>query len=376
MRIGINTRLLIENRLEGIGWFTYETLSRITKQHPEHQFYFFFDRPFSEKFLFSKNITPVVLNPPARHPILWFIWFEYSIRKALNKYKIDLFVSPDGYLCLSSKVKQIAVIHDINFEYYPEQFNWSYRKYLLHYFQRFAKQADRIITVSNFSKQDIVKKYQISPDKIDVAYNGSNVIYRPLSDAEKSTARQKFAKGENYFIYIGALSPRKNVSRLLEAFDEFKKSANNNVKLVIVGAKLINTADIERAYKLMEYYNEVIFTNRLGPGEIEIALGGAIALLYVSYFEGFGIPIIEAMNANVPVITSNVTSMPEVAGDAAILIDPFSTKSISDAMNRVYSDEALRKSLIDKGRIRKQVFNWDKTAEQVWSSIEKCFHER
>lgn len=374
MKIAVNTRLLIDNRLEGIGWFAYETLIRMTKNHPEHQFYFLFDRPYSKKFIFSENIIPIIINPPARHPILWFIWFEYSVRKILKKYNTDVFLSPDGYISLFSRTKQISVIHDINFEYYPKQFRFSHRIYLLYYFKRFAKRANRIITVSEFSKQDIIKNYKVNSTKIDVAYNGANEIYHALSNEEKKLAKQKFTNGNDYFVYIGALSPRKNVARLLEAFDKFKLS-NNNAKLLIVGAKLFNTKDIERTYKQMKHRNDVIFAGRLAPGDIELALGGSIALVLVSYFEGFGIPIIEAMNSDIPVITSNVTSMPEIAGNAALFVDPFSVENICEAMESIYLNEPLRNSLIEKGRIRKQIFNWDYTAQKVWESIEKCMKE-
>ena len=372
MKIAVNTRLLLENKLEGIGWFTYETLSRIVKQHPEIEFYFFFDRPYSKKFIFSDNVKPVILNPPSRHPLLWFIWFEYSVRNKLKKIKADLFLSPDGYLSLSSPVKSISVIHDLNFEHFPEQFRWSYRKYLLYFFKRFARRADRIVTVSEYSKQDIVRTYKINPEKIDVAYNGANPIYSPLNIREKIEAREKFSNGSPYFIYIGALLPRKNVARLLQAFDIFKNKTESDVKIILVGAKMFNTVDIEKTYSSMKHKADIVFTGRLSPGDIEKALGGALALTYVSYFEGFGIPLVEAMYAEVPVITSNATSLPEVAGDAGLIVDPFSVESIAGAMIRIYNEVPLQQSLIEKGRIQRQKFSWDKTADQLWQSIVKC----
>lgn len=372
MKIAVNTRLLLENRLEGIGWFTYETLKRIVKQHPEIEFYFFFDRPYSKKFIFSDNVKPVILNPPSRHPLLWLIWFEYSVRNKLKKIKADLFLSPDGYLSLSSPVKSISVIHDLNFEYFPEQFRWSYRTYLLYFFKRFARRADRIVTVSEYSKLDIVRTYKINPEKIDVAYNGANPIYRPLNIKEKIEAREKFSNGSPYFIYIGALLPRKNVARLLQAFDIFKNTTKSDVKIILVGAKMFNTGDIEKTYNSMKNKADIIFTGRLSPGDIEKALGGALALTYVSYYEGFGIPLVEAMYAEVPVITSNATSLPEVAGEAGLIVNPFSVESIAGAMMRIYNEVPLRQSLIEKGRIQRQKFSWDKTADQLWQSIVKC----
>ena len=134
MIIAVNTRLLLKNKLEGIGWFTYETLSRITKNHPEHIFYFLFDRPYHSDFVFESNVTPIVLPPPARHPVLFYIWFEISVARFLRKLKPDLFLSPDGYLSLKTKTTSLAVIHDINFEHYPEDFPLIHKKILSLFF--------------------------------------------------------------------------------------------------------------------------------------------------------------------------------------------------------------------------------------------------
>jgi len=119
MRIAVNTRLLLKDRLEGIGRFTLELISRIAISHPEHDFIFIFDRKFDEKFIFSKNIHAVVVGPQARHPILFIVWFEISVRYILKKYKADIFISPDGFLSLSSKITAIALMHDFNFEHNP-----------------------------------------------------------------------------------------------------------------------------------------------------------------------------------------------------------------------------------------------------------------
>jgi glycosyltransferase involved in cell wall biosynthesis len=371
MKIAINTRHLLDQKLGGIGWFTYETANRMVTNHPEHEFYFIFDRPFHKKFIFSDNITPIIAYPPARHPFLWYLWYEQSLPKVFSKIKPDIFLSNDGYLSLNAKIKQIAIIHDLNFEHYPENFNWLVKKYLLYYFPKFAHKAERIITVSEFSKNDIIDKYKIDAEKIDVAYNCFNEIYKPLTDEDKRTTKEKYTSGQDYFIYIGVLVPRKNIARLLMAFEAFKETHPNPTKLLIVGEKMFGTQDVDTIYKNHKYKTDILFTGYLPESEIELVLGSALALTYVSYFEGFGIPIVEAMNAEVPVITSNITSMPEVAGDAALLVDPFSIESISGSMFRMYNDLPLRKSLIEKGRVRKTLFSWDNTAEKIWASIEK-----
>ena len=371
MRIAVNTRNLLKGKLEGFGWYTYETLKRITQQHPEHEFIFFFDRPFDEEYVFSDNVTPVVLGPPARHPILFRIWFNLRITKALKKFNADIFVSPDGFLSLKTNLKQLAVMHDLNFKHYPEDLQKRNANYYNKYFPQFAKKATRILTVSNYSKQDIVKEYGVPDSKVDVAYNGSAEFFKPLSAEEQIAVRQAYAGGSEYFVYVGAIHPRKNVNRLLEAFEEFRTSSEHPIKLMIVGQKAWGNEEVENTFNNMEFKDDVIFTGRLEATELNRVVASALAMTFVSYFEGFGIPIAEAFHAHTPVITSDRTSLPEVAGDAALIVDAFSVPSIAQAMEQVASDEELRNELIAKGSERAQLFSWQNSADGLWNSILK-----
>jgi glycosyltransferase involved in cell wall biosynthesis len=375
VEIIVNTRLLLPGRLEGIGWFEFETLKRITRNHPNDHFIFLFDRDCSEEFLFSDNITPLILSPQARHPFLYYLWFEFSVAGVLNKLKPDLFLSPDGYLSLRSDCRQLPVIHDINFEHYPGDIPFLEQKYYRRFFPRFAKKASRIATVSEFSKNDISRHYDIDPSKIDVVYNGCSNVFGPTTGETKKATREKYACGEEYFLFVGALHPRKNISRLLEAFDRFRKTQSSRVKLVIVGKKYYWTSEIKRTYINMQFKDEVIFTGRLSPEELAKVTASALALTYVPYFEGFGVPVLEAMNSDVPVITSNVTSMPEVADGAALLVDPFSVDAICNAMLYLWKDEDMRKNLVEKGRKRRLDFSWDKSADLLWKSISRTVGE-
>ena len=369
MKIAVNTRLLIENKLDGIGWFTFETLKRITKNHPEHEFYFLFDRKYSDNFIFSDNITPIVMNPPARHPVLWYIWFEFSVKRILKKIKADIFLSPDGYLVLNSRIKQIPVIHDINFVHRPQDLPFLTRKYYNYFFPKFAKKAIKIVTVSEYSKQDIIQQYKITEDKVKVVYNGCNKMYKPVIEGIKKQTKQKYSEGNEFFIFIGTLHPRKNIARLFQAFERFKAEAKSDFKLVIVGTKMFMTKDIEEAYFKSKYKGDIVFTGRLKPEDLHHVLASAFAMTFVPLFEGFGIPLIEAMNCDVPVISSNTTSLPEVADDSALFVDPFSVNEIKNAMIKIITDDNLRNTLIEKGRKRKEVFGWDKTAEKLWNVI-------
>ena len=371
MKIAVNTRFLIKNKLEGIGWFTYEIIRRVVKAHPEHEFYFLFDRPFPEEFIFASNVKGIVVNPPARHPMLWYWWFEKSIPKILKKINPDIFISTDGFLSLKTPVKTILTIHDLAFEHFPEQIPKSARKFYLKNTPKYARKADLIITVSEFSKKDITEKYQIDPSKIVVIHNGAGSQFKPLSEEEKDAVKSRYSVGQDYFLFVSAIQPRKNLVRLLEAFDIFKAKFPGKQKLLVAGKHTWIKEEIESAVNKMTHKEDVIFLGHLSRQELIKVMGAATALTYVSLFEGFGIPIVDAMNAEVPVITSGVSSMPEVAGDAALLVDPYSIQSIADALIKIYSDPGLHISLVKNGRLQRQKFNWDRSAEAFWQCIEK-----
>ena len=372
MKIAVNTRLLLNERLDGIGRFTDETLRIITSQHPEHRFFFYFDRKYNQKYIYNSNVQPVVLFPQARHPFLFLSWFEASLPLHFKFSKPDVFLSPDGFLSLVTHVKSVGVIHDLNFEHFPEDIPWLVRKYYKTMFPRFAQKASRIATVSEYSKKDIAGSYGINPSKIDVVYNGAGNIFQPLDADEKQQVKQRFSKGSEYFFFVGTLHPRKNLVNLFRAFDQFKKSDSTNIKLVLAGARMWWTDEIRLAYEGMEFRDEVIFTGRVSDQDLASLMASSLALTYVSYFEGFGIPILEAFSCDTPVITSNLTSMPEVAGNAAILTDPFSTDSIAGAMQKIAMDTDFRQKLVAAGREQRLKFSWQQTADKLWNCVEKA----
>lgn len=369
MKIAVNARFLLANKLEGIGRFTYEIVSRMVLQHPEDEFIFFFDRPFDASYVFAKNVTPVVLFPPTRHPVLIVFWFEWAVRRALRRYRADIFFSPDGFMSLSSNCKTVIVTHDLAYLQKNGQVSWSIQKFYEWFTPRYLRQAKKILTVSGFTKRDIIEHFPLVEDKLEVVYNSCGPIYRVLSASEQAEVRTQFVDGKQYFCYVGAVHPRKNVHRLIAAFDIFKTMTGSDFKLVLVGNFAWKTSEAQTAYERSPYQQDILKLGHLTDEVASKLIGAAFAITYVSLFEGFGLPLVEAMSCEVPCITSNCSSMPEVAGDAGLLVDPHSIQDIAAKLIQLYQDPELHQQLVANGRIQRRKFDWDESSRKVYAHL-------
>lgn len=367
MNVAINCRNLIKGKLEGFGNYSLELIQRICKDNPEYTFLLLFDRPYDSSFIFSENCKPIIVSPPTRHPFLNIFWAKFSLPRALRKYKADLFWSPDGICSTKSSIPQVITIHDINFEHYPKDtpklVGWYYRKF----YPLFAQNAEHILTVSEFSKKDLIRTYGIENKKISVIHNGVSEIFKPSNDAERSDCRSKYTNGKKYFVFVGSIHPRKNIQRLVMAFEQFYQK-NNTFQLLIVGSNMWGDKKLVIPNSIS---NAVGFTGHVELEALSKIMAGAFAFVYPPYFEGFGIPLIEAMKSGVPVLSSNKTCLPEVAGDAALFFDPFNVNDIAEKLEIISKDELLRETLIKRGYKKSQDYNWDKAAKQTWQTLEK-----
>lgn len=374
MKIAINTRMLLKNKLEGMGLFTHEVLRRLASRHPENEYYFLFDRPFDPGFIYGENVTPMVLFPPARHPFLFIWWFEWSVVRALKKIQPDVFLSPDNFLSLRAGVKTVLVTHDLAHVHFPSQLPFFQKKYYQFFAPKFNRNADRIVAVSDFTKQDIVRQYQIDPCKIAVACNGCREFFKPADEVTKAATKQKYSSGQPYFFYVGAVHPRKNVHRLIEAFDRFKNKTGSSEKLLIAGRFAWMAGAVKDAFNKAKHRDDIHFLGYVDDEVLQKLTASALACVYVSLFEGFGVPVLEALHCEVPVITSNVSSMPEVAGNAGLLVNPESVEEIAGAMHQIWSDGHLRNILIANGREQRELFSWEKAADVVYENLQLAIH--
>ena len=372
MKIVVNARFLIKDKLEGIGWFSHEVLRRMVEAHPEDEFIFLFDRPFDDTFLYAPNVKGVQLFPPARHPFLWYLWFEIAVKRYLNKHKPDAFFSPDGYLSLKASCPQVMVCHDIAFMHYPEYVPKLVNKYYRHYTPKFLKRADRVVTVSEFVKSDIYSTYNTPKDKIVVANNAAREAFEVIDEGERNAIQDQFTSGQPYFLYVGAIHPRKNVGLILKGFEQYKAKYNSDLKLVLLGRMAWQTDEFEQQLKHSPYAKDIVLPGYCTSETLVKITAGARAMVYVSKSEGFGIPLLEAMRCDVPLIISDKTSLPEVAGDAALKVGIDDHEQLAEHMNSIHTSESLRSDLISKGRLRVSFYTWERAANVCYAAIQEA----
>jgi glycosyltransferase involved in cell wall biosynthesis len=372
MKIAISARMLKDKPDDGISRFTFEVIKRITRNNPSHKFVLIFDREFNNNLLSSQNADGIVLKPATRHPLLWYYWHEFQLPGILLKTGSDLFLSPDGIISLRSAIPAIPVIHDINFYHRPFDVPLHISLYYRYFFRRFAWKAARIITVSDFSRDDISTYLGINQELIDVAYNGVSDYFTPATVEETEKFRTKLTGGNPYFLFVGNFSPRKNIPGVINAYNKFRSSTPFKHKLVLTGGKLFLNNETERLIKASLWSTDIILTGSMEHEELRLHYSSATALVFVPWFEGFGIPAAEAMRCGTPVILSDTTSLPEIGGSSALFVNPGNTTGISNAMVKVITDENMRNTMIGNGITDSQRFTWDNCADSVWQSVKKA----
>lgn len=369
MRIAVNTRFLLPGRMEGIGRFTWEVVRRLVDRFPNDEFLFLFDRPFDPAYVPSGNIHPIVVAPPARHPLLWYAWFEWAVPRVLRHQRADVFFSPDGYCSLRSTAPTVMVTHDLAHIHFPEAIPFSVRTYYQHYVPLYLQRAGQVVAVSEYTARDIMHQYSIPSEKISIACNGCDPAFRPLAENEKQSIREQYARGLPYFFYVGAMHPRKNLPRLIAAFDRFKAQTGSPALLLLAGRLAWQTGEIRSAFDTAAHRNDIVFMGYVPDEALPSLTGAALALTYVSLFEGFGVPLLEALHCETPVLYSDVSSMPEVAGPAGLPVNPHSEISIAEGMSRLWHEPALRRQLTELAAAQRAKFSWERAADVVAGAL-------
>lgn len=292
----------------------------------------------------------------------------------------DLLHSLNSELPIFYNGKSVVTIHDLKYIKYPHflrDLSKLKSKYLKYVIRKSCQKATRVIADSESTKKDIINLFRIPEKKIKVIYLATD--FRTFSFANKRSNKEilkQYSIKKPYFLYIGVKRPHKNLEGLIESFVEFKQKYDKwDTKLVIAGKKYSNYKDYLIKAKQLNIDNEIFFLGFVPDENLKALYSEAEIFLLVSFYEGFGMPILEAMECGTSVITSNISSMSEVAGDAALLIDPYNPQEIAEKMNNIVSNKDLRRKLIEKGFKRVKEFSWKKTARRTLGVYEEIYTE-
>lgn len=368
-RIALNGRLLVPGKLEGIGRFTLRNLAELVAHRPHDQFLLIVDRPDHEMFHLGPNVEIHRIRIPARRPWLIRWWFGRPLSRVLRRWRAEVFVSLEGPLAthMPTDFPQLTVIHDLNFEHRPEGLPPRWARFYRSEFPKYARRAQVLGTVSEWSRQDLAQTYGLTPSDIRVFPNAADASFVPCSTEQRAQAQSEFAAGNPYFVYVGSLHPRKNVDGLLRAFEGYCQR-QGAWDLVVVGVPMWSD---DLPVLPQQVLRRVHFAGRLQDDALVSVVAGAQALVFVPWFEGFGIPVVEAMACGVPVIASNVTSLPEVCGGAAYdLVAPGDAEAIASAMCRLERDPEGAQRASQLGSSRSAQYSWTDTATHLSRALD------
>jgi glycosyltransferase involved in cell wall biosynthesis len=296
------------------------------------------------------------------HPIVRILWEQFLLPQVLRRLKVDLLHAPAFGGPFLTRVPHIDTIHDLSFLRYPQFFKAKKRLYLRWLTQWSSQRAAALIAVSEFTAREVVRLLHVPRSQVHVVYHGVEPRFQPLPAEQVAEFRQKLGLPKRYILYLGTLEPRKNLVTLLKAYAAL---ADPDVHLVLAGGKGWLCEDIFAEVDALGLEDRVHFPGYLSDAALPFWYNAAEAFAYVSWYEGFGLPVLEAMACGTPTVASNTTSLPEVAGEAALLVPPDEVEAVREALKRCLSDQPLRARLQHAGREQAAAFTWDKTAEQT-----------
>jgi glycosyltransferase involved in cell wall biosynthesis len=387
MHIGIDISRLGVSARTGTEHYTYELLAALAQLDRTSPYTLYCNRP-------PAHLPPLGPNMALRAIPASRLWTHYRLSREMLMRPPDLLFVPAHVLPLARPRRSVVTIHDLGYERFPQAHPRAQRLYLRLSTLWSARAATRVIAISGATRHDLVARYGVPPAKIDVVHHGLSPRFRPEPSPERQAAAQaRYGIRPPYFLYIGTVQPRKNLVRLIEAFvstreirdwglaasasvstisEPFRQSRTSDLQspvsdlqLVIAGKRGWLSEPIERRAAELGGADSVHFTGYVEDDDVPALLSGALAFVFPSLYEGFGLPVLEAMACGAPVIAANTSSLPEVAGDAALLVDPIDTVAIARAMRDLTASPALRDELRGKGFARAAQFTWERCARET-----------
>lgn len=369
LHIGVNAHLLSLDegyRSAGINWYIYNLLNHLPGADPSIAYTVFVgDRRYSgvpgTELRYSRL--------PTQSPTMRILWEQAAQPRAARRAGVDLVHDPAFVGARFSRCPFVVTVHDLSFLLYPRNFRAFNRLYLTYMTRLSVQKARRVLAVSESTKQDLVRHYGLSPNKIDTVHNGVDDTYHPLPADQVAAFRAKRGLPDEFMLFVGTLEPRKNVVTLIEAYAQL---SGTRPPLMLVGGRGWLYDETFARIETLDLSDEVHFVGYVPAEELRWWYSAATLFVYPSLYEGFGLPPLEAMACGTPVITSQASSLPEVVGDAALLVKPTDTKALTASMARALADPGLREEMQATGLVQAKKFSWQKTAAQTVTSYRQA----
>lgn len=372
MKIGVDIRVLMDEHYSGVSEYTANLLTAILELDKVNDYKLFYNsfHNLDERLRPWNKSNSQVIGRYIPNKI-----FNYCLQKTLGYPKLDkvlggtdIFWSPHfNFTSLSVGTKKIITVHDLSFLRYPEFF--SARKNFWHQalkVKKILRGAGKIVAVSENTRNDIIELVGIAPEKVVVVYSGNNIEKREVSEEEAKEFLNRQAIAGRFILYLGTIEPRKNIIGLIKAYNNLRAKGEKfkDLKLVLAGGCGWKNSQIYAEWKKSVFQADIKFLGYISQKEKEILYSQAAVFAYPSFYEGFGFPPLEALTYGLPVVCSNISSLPEVVGDAAITINPFKSEEIAAALEIVLTDSEIRNKLISRGYERAKLFSWENTARE------------
>lgn len=384
MRIGVDVRALMDEKYSGVSEYTANLLLAILDLAPkDYHFILYYNCRFdiSKRMNMWQRDNTTIISTKYPNKL-----YNYVLQKIFSYPKIDniiggvdVFWSPHFNFSSYSKCKKLLTVHDLSFLRYPKYFN--FRQNLWHKLlnvSRIIKESDRIVAVSENTKNDIEELIGLDEKKINVVYSGNNLKKNEIGSEDIKKFKEKYFSSLNfeYILYLGTIEPRKNILNLIKAYNLYRDNNESDLKLVLAGRKGWKTNKIFKEYNNSKYKDDIIFLDYVETEDKDVLYSQAKMFVYPSFYEGFGFPPLEAMTYNIPCIVSNVSSLPEVVSDSAMLINPYKVEEISEAIEELENDKRYYNYLAQKAGERANSFSWQSTAKEYLKMFKDLVNEK
>jgi len=376
MKIAINT-LAMKSFKHGMGRHIGSLVNALLKIDTKNQ-YLLYVSDLNAKYFEVKDNPRVELKFVPANRALRLLWEHTLLPLDLKREKVDVFYGPCFTVPLFKTCKQVVAVLDLTWFKHRKKHIWIKQLYFRTLIPLAVRQAEKVIVISQSTKKDLIKILKTPKDKIAVTYLAADLSFKVIEDIERlQSVVKKYNLPDQFILFLGVLEPRKNIPGLIKAFSRLKKNSNLSCKLVIGGGRSYGWKN-EEIFRVIEYLGlgkEVIFTDFVLESDLPALYNLADLFVLPSFYEGFGLPILEAQACGCPVITSNISSMPEVGGDAALFVDPNDVEELASAMRRVLTDDKLRAEMIKKGFENAKHFSWEKTAQETLEVFEEVYEK-